>query len=256
MKRRHAFTLIELLVVISIIALLIGILLPALGAARVTARQMASNTQLRGFQQGCFVFAQENDGLYPGLLSKTERLGNADTAREYPDLYPLGGASVNGNNVWVRFGILISEGLMPAEYAVSPGETDPDIVPWDQTVDIAQNNASYAMLRIGNGDALLAAWRDDPDGGVPIASDRNVASEAVAGTREAAQENPESIWTELESEEWRGGVVWNDGHVGFETDDVMDSTFLDNNRNFDDKLFSASELPGVANVRMNPTNSF
>jgi prepilin-type N-terminal cleavage/methylation domain-containing protein len=59
---RKAFTLIELLVVISIIALLIAILLPALSKAKESARLVQCATSLQ--QQGVATFAYANDNKF------------------------------------------------------------------------------------------------------------------------------------------------------------------------------------------------
>ena len=61
----HAFTLIELLVVVSIIALLVSILLPALGSAREAARMTVCSTNLRSVGMAIIYYADDNDNVLP-----------------------------------------------------------------------------------------------------------------------------------------------------------------------------------------------
>lgn len=92
----HAFTLIELLVVISIIALLIALLLPALAAARETAQGVQCLSNIRQHATGAYAHAADRDSQLPiaGFLSFSPGDGRFNQALQNLVTYTDGGNKV------------------------------------------------------------------------------------------------------------------------------------------------------------------
>lgn len=91
MTSRRAFTLIELLVVVSIIALLMGLLLPTLSRAKQRAREVLCMTRLGGQLRAIYTYAEANNGYLP--TGPAEAMG--------PPWPPLPYNSVATNQLWI-----------------------------------------------------------------------------------------------------------------------------------------------------------
>ena len=65
MDKQRGFTLIELLVVIAIIAILMAVLMPALGRARLMGQRAACMGNLKQLTLAWIMYADENDDKIP-----------------------------------------------------------------------------------------------------------------------------------------------------------------------------------------------
>jgi type II secretory pathway pseudopilin PulG len=198
MNRGRGITLIEMLVIVSIVALAIGILLPALSSPRRAARQSGNSTQLRGIHQGLILYSQGFNGWYAGLDGKGQPIDLRVEAR----MVPL----VNGNY------------FIPG-YLINPAETDQNIQTWDGSSPLTANNWSYAGLQVPADGGRYKEWRDTRNPKALMLSDRNTGRDYRA--------NVTSIWTNAPGD-WRGLVVFNDNSTQFalkhRTDVDYDST--------------------------------
>ena len=245
-RDRHAFTLIEILVVIGIIALLTGLLMPALGLARKSSNAVASQSNLKQWGAATINYANIHKDRLP-WEGKSATGGSATADMETNLLEKTFWANALADLVGERpYGDLVNQavaglGEIPAPGSrsvwVDPGADADRNAPWQfgtgkafyfNYVPNSRLNDSVATQQQGRNAVITLQGITDPAATVFMMETRSNQKE-ISGAdfySGAALDLCKSDWHAFPDRYFEGGhIVFADGHVAHVLSDVATRSF-------------------------------
>ncbi|MDP7006194.1 MAG: type II secretion system protein [Phycisphaerales bacterium] len=252
-----AFTLIELLVVMSIIALLLSILMPALGRARKEAMLVKDSARIRSIHSGWLTWATGHQGRYPtpGYVNRLA-LDNGQEVRGRGAEDRLANTSDNVHS------LAVMENLYNADRLLSENEPSGNVFAMEHYDYTARNPSEDTYW-----DEELNVDLDDGGDGchvsyssIPLIGSRKEKEWASTGSSEFAilsnrgtrfgQYPDYSVTYDIHGSgrTWVGNVCWQDNHMTYEeTFQPSMSVYRTSEGHVSDNLFNIDCVTGVCN---------
>ena len=222
MRRNRGFTLIELLVVMAIIALLVGLLLPALNSARRQARLIKDGTQIQQIHKAWVSYSVEAKGILPtpGLINRQE-INNAQIPGR-------GAETIEFNDTANLHSVMIMQNYYSPQLLVGPTEISgavaqfedydftvysiADDIYWDDRMRADMRDlchTSYMNMPIA-GQRKAQNWRDGLSSSFPLVSNRGLPDP------DYSVEDNTVYALHGGRKQWVGNVCFSDNHISVE----------------------------------------
>jgi hypothetical protein len=206
-----------------IIALLLAILLPALGKARATTKRVKDSTQLQQIHKGFITLSLDYNGTYPtpGLIN---RVGTNPG---------VGAEDLSKNTHANMYSACIMNNAFDAQSLVSPAEVSTNVLAyanynfdsynvtaasdlyWDPNMksDLdTLSNTSYGTLHLA-GTRKAKEWKDTKNSKFAVLANRGVRNGSLAP---ADYNTSKTLQIHGAAKQWEGNVCFNDNHVIFD----------------------------------------